>query len=465
MIVKAQNVIAVGFFLLKISQPVHASQLDLKKYSTKNFLMNTTPTGCMPKGMKLDPIGNSLYVAEMCGKIDPITKKRVPSMSIYDLEKRTLSKTIITPVGKSDGILANTEVEFSLNEEWGFVTRAEGDEHSEVYKNMGLLTVVNTFSQTISKYIPLYGLGSKIISARPFVSGDPQRKQVLYVANYFSDDVSVVDVTNLKEDGKLDGTTHFVGKISLHTSFKNPHSKAYFIAPRGIAFTPDGKFALILSTETGSLIIVDAIKHQQIAELAPLNPASVGRELNLRHIVISSDGQTAYLSHMRGNSISRFNLPKLIELVLNLKKSGKDITLPSSLWDDLLIPFKIPEGVKKILVLEDYPLDHPNFPGKKWIYAHPNTIVLSPYQNRYLYVSSRTTSNADDSKVDPKIMGKIDIVDTKKDKVIFTLVAGSQPTALEVSRDNKILISGSLIGDKLYFYDIKKLIDLYELGE
>jgi hypothetical protein len=462
---KAQKVAALGFFLFIITLTANATLSDLKNYSTKNFLIATAPTGCMPKGIKLDPVGTSLYVAEMCGKTDPKTGKRIPSASIYDLEKKKLTKTLTTPVGSRTGIYANTEVEFSLDEQWALITRSEGDENSEVFKNMGLLTVVDTELQKISKYIPLYGQGSKIIAARPFVPGESPRKQIVYVANYFTDDISIVDVAGLKRDNFLDGTSLFKGKIELHTNFKNPHSRAYFIAPRGIAFTPDGKYALILSTETGSLIIIDSVNHKQIAEIAPMNAKSMGRELNLRHIVISRDGTTAYFSHMRGNAISRIDLNKLISKVEGLASKGATTTLPDSIWDDLLIPFRTKDGMKKILVLENYPLDHPNFPGKTWSLAHPNTIVLDPVRNRYLYVSSRTTTDENDEHVDPKLMGKIDVIDLEKDAVVFSLVGGAQPTALEVSHDNRTLISSGFINDRLYFYDLKKILSLYEKGE
>jgi DNA-binding beta-propeller fold protein YncE len=465
---RGQRIVQIGFFLLVcLNSCPHAlaAASDLKNYSTVNFQISTAPTGCMPKGMKLDPVGQSLYVAEMCGKIDPVIKKRVPTVSLFDLEKRKLSKTIITPVGAKDGIFANTEVEFSQDEQWAFVTRADGDNHSEVYKNMGLLTVINTETQKIAKYIPLNGTGSKIIAARPMIKTEAPRSQILYVANYFSDDISVVDVTQLKEDGNLDGSQYFAGKIALHTSFKNPRSHAFFIAPRGIAFTPDAQYALILSTETGSLIIVDATKHKQIAEIAPISEKSVGRVLNLRHIVISADGQMVYMSHMRGNAISRFRLDKLVEMIKHLNHLGPDVTLPASVWDDLLIPFNSSTGPKKVLVLEDYPLDHPNLPGKKWPFAHPNTIALDPVNNRYLIVSCRTTTTVDDSRVDPKLMGKIDIIDTLKDRVVISLVGGAQPTALEVSHDGKVLISSGFINDRLYFYDLAKIISLYESGE
>ncbi|MBC7537926.1 MAG: hypothetical protein H7281_03845 [Bacteriovorax sp.] len=462
---KAHSLFVIFFWVIS-AVSVQASILDLKNFKTKNFLMSTAETGCMPKGMKIDPVGNFLYVAEMCGKIDSVSKKRVPTVSIFDLETRTLNKTLVTPVGASkDGIFANTEVEFSLDEQWGFITRSEGDSKSEIYKNFGLLTVVNTDTQKIAKYIPLYGSGSKIIATRPYVNDDFKHDQIVYVANYFSDNISIVDVTNLREDGHFDGTEHFKGLIPLHTSFRNPRSKGYLIAPRGIAFTPDGKYALVLATETGSLIIVDSIKHLQIAEIAPISFQTAGRDLNLRHIVVSKDGETAYISHMRGNAISRFQISKLIQKIKSLHKAGSTVTLPSSVWDEVLIPFNTSQGPQKILVLEDYPNDHPNFPGKKWIWAHPNTIVLEPIRNRYLYVSNRTTTNADDSKADSKIMGKIDIIDTEKDRLVFSLVGGAQPTALEVSRDGKMLMSAGLINDRLYFYDLKKIIELYEKGE
>jgi len=442
---------------------LHAAFADLKTTKTTNYLLSTAKTGSMPKGVKVDPIGRYVFVAEMAGKYDPVTKTRIPTASIFDLETRTLEQTLVTPAGiRKNGILANTEVEFSFDERWAMITRAEGDATSEVYQNQGLLTVVNNDSHHIAKYIPLKGAGSKIIAARPIIADDPESKQMVYVANYFSDDISIIDITNLKEDGNLDGTSYYKGRITLATNFKNPASRGYFIAPRGIAFTPDGKYALILATETGSIIIIDTVKNEQIAEIAPIDAKSVGRELNVRHIVVSANGKVAYLSHMRGNAISRINMTKLISTIKTLPARGKKVTLPSTFWDEILIPFKTKDGTKKIMVLEDYPADHPNFPGKKWDYSHPNTIVLDPVRNRYLFVSNRTTTNKDDSTIDPKIMGKIDIIDTEKDTVVFSLVGGAQPTALDISKDGKTLISSGLINDTLYFFDVGSLLKTYE---
>jgi WD40 repeat protein len=440
----------------------NATAGDLDAYSTKDFLKKILPTGCQPKGAKVAPGGKYLYLAEMCGKIEAKTGKRVPTASIYDIEKMTLEKTLITPVGIRKGILANTEVDFSFDGKWALIARAEGNSESEIYQNQGLITVVNTKTQKIAKYIPTYGQGAKIIATRPALSRIRNPQQIIYVANYFSDDISVLDITNLKDDGKLKGDAHYIKKISLESHFKPPVNHGYQIAPRGVAFTPDGMYALILSTETGSLFIVDSVNHKQLAELAPISKDLAGRDLNLRHIVISKDGQLAYLSHMRGNAVSRINMHTLIKAVEALPEKGPNVVLPASLWQDLLVPFQTAQGSKNFLILEDYPKDHPNFPNKKWPLSHPNTIVLDPVGNRYLYVSSRTTTVEGDTSVDARVVGKVDVIDTNNGNTVMTLVGGSQPTALEVSPDGKTLISGSLIGAKLFFYDVEKLLKVYE---
>ena len=253
-----------------------------------------------------------------------------------------------------------------------------------------------------------------------------------------------------------DGQKQWIKILRLSSSFEK-HKKGYKIAPRGIAFTPNGKWALVLASETGSLLIIDSVHHQQIAEVAPIDDKLFNRALNLRHIVMTKDGKIAYLSHMRGNSVSRINVEKLIELVERSQASHQKV-LPASTWDEILIPFS---NGKKLLVLEEYPSDHPNFANRTWPLAHPNTIVLDPVENRYLYVSHRTTSNKNYEIFDPKIKGKIDIIDTSIGKVIFSLVGGAQPTALEVSPDNKTLMSAGFKDDQLYFFDLDKILSIY----
>lgn len=443
----------IGFGTLNIGR---ASPKDLRLLSTKDFFITNLKTGCQPKGAKADPSGGLLLVAEMCGRRLEEHGPRFPSVSVYDLHEKKLKKIIITPEGAKSGILANTEVEYTLEGQTALVARAEGDAKSAVYPGYGMISAIDLNTLKIFKYIPVNGRGSKIIAARPSSLANP-KQQIVYVANYFSDDISVLDITTLKTTEGTDGRQFLTKVVKLKTAYSSKKS-GYKIAPRGIGFTSDGRYAIVMATETGSLIVMDAVEHKQIAELSPIPSDLFGRDLNLRHIVLTKDGKTAYLSHMRGNGISRINVDRLIAYI---QKNYRDqiLQIPESFWSNLMIPF--PNG-KSFLELEEYPKDHPNFPNKKWKLAHPNTIALDPIDNRYLVVSHRTTSNANYEIVDLSIKGKIDIIDTLTGEVILSLVGGSQPTALEISPDRTLLMSAGFKDDQLYFYDFKKIIEIYE---
>lgn len=420
---------------------------------TKDVMLGTLTVGCQPKGLKITT-KNEAWIAEMCGKLNPDTNRREPSASVVDIDLKKLITTIRTPMGVRNGIIGNTEVEFTENENFALIARAEGDNQSPVYPGYGMITVVNTDTFKTVKYIPVNGKGAKIINRRPNL-GDG--REIVYVANYFSDDISILDTHRLTENGSMDGREFFKGRITLKTSFgRPPHLKK--IAPRGVGFIAGGKYALILATETGSIIVVDSIQHKQITELAPLPSSIAGRDVNVRHIVITKDGRFAYLSHMRGNAISKINLTKFTSII-EAAIANKSSQLPASVWNEILTPIG---NNAKIMVLEDYPLDHPNFAGKKWNLAHPNTIVLDPVNNRYLYVSHRTTSNKNYEIIDPKVKGKIDIIDLQNGHIVMSLVGGAQPTALDVTANNDLLISAGFKDSKLYFYDLKKILETYE---
>ena len=445
------SILSIVAILMTVSGVAKANLADLQRMTTSDFLLGKAKTGCQPKGLKSDSRGEYAYVAEMCGKkIDGV---REATVSIFNLKTMLLEKTLITPAGARNGIIGNTEIEFTLDDQYALAARAEGGADSPVYPGYGMVTAIDAKDQTIKEYIPVKGQGSKIIARRPYVQSEG-KKQIIYVANYFSDDISVLDVAGLSSDRTLEGDRHYVTKIKLTSAFVNLKKRGYQIAPRGVAFSPDGKYAMVLGSETGSIILVDSVNHKQIAELPPIPDDVGGRPLNVRHVVLSNDGRLAYLSHMRGNAVSRIDFPKLIALAL--KTRG---VIDAEAWKNLLVPFA---NGKKILVLENYPKDHPNFANKTWDLAHPNTIVLDPVNNRYLYVSSRTTSNVDYNIIDTKIKGKVDIIDVTTGTTIITLVGGAQPTALEVTPDNRMLISGGFKDDTLYFFDLKKILNIYE---
>ncbi len=445
------------FFKVLFSSTLLCFSAQAEVLTTKDYFLNREQAGCQPKGAKSDLLGKYLYVAEMCGHIpDGGKRQNIASVSIFDLETRKRIETIRTPDGAKPGIIGNTEVEMSHDNQWALVARAEGDSKTEVFPRYGMITVLNNTTKKIAKYIPTKGQGSKIVARRPMTQDG---RQIIYVANYFSDDISVLDITNLQDDGHFDGSSHFIKKVSLKSAFVRPESKGYKLAPRGVAYTQDGKYAFILNTENGSIIIMDSIQHKPVAELPPIAESLFGREVNVRHIITTNDGAFAYLSHMRGNAVSKMSITKLVEKVEQSKNySNSMILFDQSTWEDLIVPI----GNQKLLVLENYPKDHPQFAGKSWDLAHPNTIVLDPINNKYLYVSHRTTSNQDYTKIDPKILGKVDVIDTTNGKTVISLVGGSQPTALEVTPDNQTLISGGFKDNLIYFYDLKKIISDYE---
>jgi DNA-binding beta-propeller fold protein YncE len=449
-----------------MSQAASATPADLAKMNTSDFLMATGPTGCQAKGMKADARGEYLYVAEMCGALDPVTRKairddqgnRVASVSMYNLRTLKLEKIIRTPRGALKGIIGNTEVDMTIDDKYVLVARAESDATAPLFPNgAGMVTAIRSDTHEVSKYIPVGGSGAKTIMRRPFVQGEGNR-QIVYVANYFSDDVSVLDVSNLDHISGMRADAALIKRVKVKSAFINPSKVGYKIAPRGMAFTPDGKFAIILATETGSVIVMDSVNHVQLAELPPMPTSIAGREVNVRHIVTTNDGEIAYLSHMRGNAISRISVEKLISMA---RVAGGQV-LPVSAWNELLIPFA---NGKKLIDVIKYPKDHPNFANKTWEFADPNTIVLDPVNNRYLYVSNRTRTAKDYNIIDKNIKGKVDVIDTNTGNIIFTLAGGAQPTALEVSPDNRILISAGFKDDTIYFYDLQKMISIYESGQ
>lgn len=466
--------------LLSFTPFAHASEADLAAYRTSNFLLGTAPTGCQPKGLKTDAQGDRAYVAEMCGKkVDGV---RHATVSVYNLKTLSLETTIFTPDGITTikdgrlmGNLGNAEVEFTQDGNYVLASRIEGNAQTTIFPNYGMITAIDAQTQQVKEYIPVNGKGSKIIEDRPMVEGDSH--EIVYVSNYFSNDISVIDVTGLSHDTSRDGTGRFVKTIKLHTAFPAQEPGAPAIAPRGSAFTADGKYALVDASTTGSIFIVDSVHHTQIAELGPI-PQDLGavperqqingKSMNVRHIVLTKDRGTAYISHMRGDAISRIDVNKLVSMAVAAAASGHSV-LPSSVWHELLIPF--PNG-KSIISLPHYSADHPPLytatgqaipiADRDWDLVRPNTIVLDPVDNRYLYVSCRTDTDPNYNNYSDRTQGKVDIIDTTKGEVIFSLVGGVQPTALEVTPDNSMLISGGFKDSKLYFFDLKKILSIYE---
>ncbi len=324
-----------------------------------------------------------------------------------------------------------------------------------------MVSVIDTQTEQIVKMIPtkrqgLVGAeGPKVIKIRPRIT-----PELGYIANYFSNDLTIMDLSSLGSGPVVDTNgTRIKGLIKLTTSHVDSKGRGK-IAARGIAFTADGRNALVMGAESNSIFVIDSVEHKQIAELQAPSDA-----LNFRHVVMNRNGTIAYISHMHGNAISRIDVPKLLSIVKANRRGEESASLPTSVWKEILIPF--PTAKSGFLVLDEYPTDHPTFPNQKYRKAEPNTIVLDPVNERYLYVSFRTAGlnydGVNDNEMTPMSQkGKVDVVDLERGVVVKSLVGGVEPTALAVTPDNRILMSSGFRDNKIYFFDLAKIISTYE---
>ena len=85
--------------------------------------------------------------------------------------------------------------------------------------------------------------------------------------------------------------------------------------------------------------------------------------------------------------------------------------------------------------------------------SHPNTIDLTP-DGRMLFVSCRGANNAKSYYLPGPEWGSILVFDTTNAKPLDALIAGNQPTALDVSDDGTLLIFSDFLDNRLRVYEI-----------
>lgn len=451
--------------------------------STKDYALGApVPSGQLPKGMEVSPDGRYLYISDMGGTKLPDKTVR-GSVTIIDIVTRAIEK-VWTPNGTGE-MQGNTEMLFTSDRRYALSTQFQGDLSSlrcpndTTSKNQAIISVIDTSTKKVVVYIPTGGQGSKIMAERPKQSaGEPT---LIYVANWFGDNVGVINLDEaVKTKSECGQAVPLAGKALLKKitfETKYPAQGTWWkTAPRGIGFTLDGKYAVVLGYENGTLQLVDAQRHVQLAEVPPYPMEG----FNVRHIILNKTGTVAYLSHMRGDAVSRVNVAALIQEMETErnKNGGKKVFFDQGIWNRVFIPFKTKNGPVNMLSLQSYSPDHPEFADLKFIRSHPNTIVLDPLKNRYLYVSHRTTGITDSKKCKeaktPKerlengcditrdLMGKVDVLDTETGEIVISFVGGISPTALTVTHDNRTLISSGYRDDLIYFYNVGAAIDLYE---
>ena len=83
----------------------------------------------------------------------------------------------------------------------------------------------------------------------------------------------------------------------------------------------------------------------------------------------------------------------------------------------------------------------------------PNTIALSPDSN-VLFISCRGANNPTSYYLKGPEWGSILLVDTNTGRGLDAIIAGNQPTALDVSADGRLLVYSDFLDDQLTVYEV-----------
>ena len=168
--------------------------------------------------------------------------------------------------------------------------------------------------------------------------------------------------------------------------------------PRGLYATADGNFLYVAGFDAGEIEKID-LKTGKGRVIYKSNGA-------MRHIVADEQRGIIYISDM-----------------------GKNIVWQVSLKTD---------EVKKFVSTDN----------------NPNTIALSP-DKKILFVSCRGINFSPDNYYIPgSEWGSVLLFDAENGKMLDAIIAGNQPTALDVSRDGKFLIFSDFLDAKMEIFEI-----------
>jgi DNA-binding beta-propeller fold protein YncE len=153
-------------------------------------------------------------------------------------------------------------------------------------------------------------------------------------------------------------------------------------APRGVTFTNDGEFLIVLCFDGGVIHKFSTKNWKEEKSIFKKNAA-------MRHIVLNSDNTKAFVSNMYHFEVYEIDL----------------------------VEFKITHTYK--------------------VFSNPNTIDLK--DDKLLFVSSRGPNDPESYLKRSPVNGRITVIDVEKREIINVFEGGNQPTGLDVSYDGKYL--------------------------
>ncbi len=178
-----------------------------------------------------------------------------------------------------------------------------------------------------------------------------------------------------------------------------------------------------------------------------------------RGLYVTDDGKSLYVAGFKDGDIQKINL-----------KTGEKSLLFSS---GGAMRHIVGDEKKKVLYISDmatstiWQVSLESQEVKKFAETdiNPNTIVLSP-DKKVLFVSCRGRNREDGNyyQAGPE-WGSILFFDTDDGSMINAIVAGNQPTALDVSSDGSVLAFSNFLDASIEFYSIPSYEKLKEKGE
>ena len=436
-------------FMTNVYAKVIEAELLQSAFSTEDFVLDVEKKIRNPKGMEFDNQGNFLFIANMWGD-----SPKEAYVTVMDTEKFEVLERIDLPNGyySRSREHANGMVEVTITEDnrFALVSRLQGcgrggcggiNSGPAETNGQGLINVIDIHTKKPVMYISSGGSGSKVMGVKPGTTKG-------YITNWFSNNIGVFDFGDAYTiDPDTDEPIYAEKAKTKKIQFPSGS------APRGLAFSPSGKYMFVIGFSSKVLYIVDTDTDRIIATSSRLS------RFNLRHMVTNNDRTLGYLSHMQGSGISKVDLVKA-EAYLSELNHKRNNRLTQKFWKHIFIPWKTAEDkTTNIMVLKEYPKDHPDRPNKLYGRAGPNTIALDRSNNCYLYVSFRS-GNINGTQALSK--GKVDVLDVCNDRRVIGLIAGKGTTALAATHNGKILAASGFFDSTIWFYDIAKIKSEYE---
>ncbi len=275
------------------------SEIDAASFSVRR----TLPTGWGPVGVTTDRTGKVLYVANSVGN----------DVSVLDLTAGVELKRLASWRSPHNLLL-------SRDGRRVYVANILGHLGSPNEPPVSELTVIDTEKQRVSERIQIPGvLELRHIAEAPGTKGGYLLVPVMRPKN-LNPLIQVAGgwiLTHGMVVVKVGGTDGVTPEKSSVTQILLDDVDQYFAGTNGVAFTPDGRLALVTSSEADTVSAIDTAKLERRLREVPAEELAnrldsakeiVARRLetgaNPTGIAISRDGRSAYVVNRLGDSLT-----------------------------------------------------------------------------------------------------------------------------------------------------------------